>query len=76
MEIRPNAQRGVHVQMNLACETRKLASCIGCLGGPSEHPFTKSIRNGLVKGALSLLRNSVVPIFCRPGLMLLWKWAS
>lgn len=76
MEIRPNAQRGGHVRMNLVCKTTKSASWTCCLGGPRGHPFTKSIRNGLVKGALSLLRSSVVPISCRHGSMLLWNWAS
>ena len=36
---------------------------------PKDAPFTKAIRNGLVRDVLELKRSPLVALLCRPGLM-------
>lgn len=36
---------------------------------PKDTPFTKAIKNGLVRDVSALIRSSLVALLCRPGLM-------
>lgn len=63
------AQRSGYARFDLLYETRKPTSCPNSQKGPEVIPFSKAIRNVLVRKTSVSLRISVVGVFCRLELM-------